>query len=723
MFVSVWYAKKMGRRFINNVRKAKKQRHRIMANSPPVVVNTDTLDGSPYVNGAEGEIEYEEITLERGNSGLGFSIAGGTDNPHVGDDPSIFITKIIPGGAAAQDGRLRVNDSILFVNDVDVREVTHSQAVEALKEAGAIVRLYVLRRKPIAEKVTELKLIKGPKGLGFSIAGGVGNQHIPGDNSIYVTKIIEGGAAHKDGRLQIGDKILAVNNVCLEDVMHEDAVGALKNTAEVVYLRVAKPNNLYLTNNYNPPDLTSTYSPHMDADLGHPNFLASDYPQALTPTSPSRFSPVLHGLMGDDDLPRDPRRVVIHRGSTGLGFNIVGGEDGEGIFISFILAGGPADLSGELRKGDQILSVNGVDLRVATHEQAAAALKNAGQTVTIIAQYRPEEYSRFEAKIHDLREQLMNSSMGSGTTTLRSNPKRGFYIRALFDYDKTADCGFLSQAVGFRFGDVLHVLDCGDEEWWQACRVSPQGDEEEVGFIPSKRRVERKEWSRLKSQERDRSRDSTGSQGREEAVRSYETVAQVEVHYARPIIILGPVKDRVNDDLLSEFPDKFGSCVPHTTRPKREYEVDGRDYHFVSSREQMEKDIQNHRFIEAGQYNSHLYGTSVQSVREVAEQQGKHCILDVSANAVRRLQAAQLHPIAIFVRPKSLENVLEINTRLTEEQARKGMDRAIKLEQDFLECFSAIVEGDSFEEVYHKVKTVIEEQSGPYIWIPTRERL
>lgn len=48
-------------------------------------------------------------------------------------------------------------------------------------------------------------------GLGFSIAGGVGNQHVPGDNSIYVTKIIEGGAAHKDGRLQIGDKILAVS--------------------------------------------------------------------------------------------------------------------------------------------------------------------------------------------------------------------------------------------------------------------------------------------------------------------------------------------------------------------------------------------------------------------------------------------------------------------------------------------------------------------------------
>uniref|UniRef100_A0A7N8X984 Discs, large homolog 4b (Drosophila) n=1 Tax=Mastacembelus armatus TaxID=205130 RepID=A0A7N8X984_9TELE len=645
----------------------------------------------------------------QGNSGLGFSIAGGTDNPHIGDDPSIFITKIIPGGAAAQDGRLRVNDSIVFVNDVDVREVTHSLAVEALKEAGPVVRLYVLRRRPPSERVTQIKLIKGPKGLGFSIAGGVGNQHVPGDNSIYVTKIIEGGAAHRDGRLQIGDKILAVNHVSLEDVLHEDAVSALKNTGEVVYLKVATPTAQYIhpADRYSPPDLTSSYM--------EPDYMC-DYPQALPPPSPRRYSPIPRGMMGEDDYSREPRRVCVQRGSTGLGFNIVGGEDGEGIFISFILAGGPADLSGELRKGDQILSVNGVDLRYATHEQAAAALKNAGQTVTIIAQYRPEEYSRFEAKIHDLREQMMNSSSGS----LRAN--RSFYVRALFDYDKQWDCGVLSQALDFNFGEVLHVLDSGDDEWWQARRVSQQGELEELGYIPSKHRVERKEWSRMKSK---------GNKEEEPAGRYEQTETHVDfiftpsvslVDYARPVIILGPTKDRVNDDLLSEFPDKFGSCVPHTTRPRRDYEVDGRDYHFVSSREQMERDIQSHRFIEAGQYNNHLYGTSVQSVRQVAEQ-GKHCILDVSANAVRRLQAAQLHPIAIFIRPRSLENILDLNKRLSEDQARKALDRAIKLEQDFLECFTAIVHGDSFEEVYHLVKAVIEEQSGPYIWVLTRDRL
>ncbi|KAK2497852.1 hypothetical protein MC885_015851, partial [Smutsia gigantea] len=79
-------------------------------------------------------------------------------------------------------------------------------------------------------------------------------------------------------------------------------------------------------------------------------------------------------------------------------------------------------------RGDRILSVNGVNLRNATHEQAAAALKRAGQSVTIVAQYRPEEYSRFELKIHDLREQMMNSSMSSGSGSLRTSEKRSLYV-------------------------------------------------------------------------------------------------------------------------------------------------------------------------------------------------------------------------------------------------------------------------------------------------------
>ncbi|XP_056233816.1 disks large homolog 1-like isoform X1 [Seriola aureovittata] len=709
------------------------------ANPPPVVVNTDSVDTPPYVNGTEADYEYEEITLERGNSGLGFSIAGGTDNPHIGEDPSIFITKIIPGGAAAQNGRLRVNDCIVRVNETDVREVTHSGAVEALKEAGGLVRLCIRRRRSLTERIMDIKLVKGPKGLGFSIAGGVGNQHVPGDNSIYVTKIIEGGAAHKDGRLQIGDKLVAVNASCLEEVTHEEAVAALKSTPDVVYLRVAKHTSLFINDNFPPPDVTNSYSPHQDNHISP--YMSGSQSVSPAPLTTPRYSPLPRAMTGDDDVTREPRRVVLQRGSTGLGFNIVGGEDGEGIFISFILAGGPADLCGELRKGDRILSVNGVDLSSATHEQAAAALKNAGQTVTIVAQYRPEEYSRFEAKIHDLREQMMTSSVSSSSTSLRSTQKRTLYVRALFDYDGSAsDLSAPNQALPFHFGDILHVSSAGEEEWWPARHLSPPPPNcPEVGVIPSRRRAEKKERSRLKTVRVTRSQDrsdqddkelvtsgtsdsESSSSGQEETVLTYQPVMQQEVNYTRPVIVLGPMKDRINDDLISEFPDKFGSCVPHTTRPRRDYEVDGRDYHFMSSRELMEREIQEHKFIEAGQYNNHLYGTSIQSVKEVADK-GKHCILDVSGNAIKRLQMAGLHPIAIFICPRNVDNILEMNKRFTEEQARKTYDRAVKLEQEFTEYFTAIVQGSSLEEVYSQVKQIIEEQSGPYIWVPTKERL
>ncbi|XP_077963443.1 disks large homolog 2 isoform X36 [Gasterosteus aculeatus] len=745
----------------------------LKASPAPIIVNTDTLESVPYVNGTEIEYEFEEITLERGNSGLGFSIAGGTDNPHIGDDPSIFITKIIPGGAAAEDGRLRVNDCILRVNDSDVSEVSHSKAVEALKVAGSIVRLYVRRRRPMLETIIEIKLIKGPKGLGFSIAGGVGNQHIPGDNSIYVTKIIDGGAAQKDGRLQVSDRLLMVNNYSLEEVSHEEAVAILKNTSDVVYLKVGKPTNVCLSDPYGPPDITHSFSPTMENHISSPaNSGTLEYKSGLPTISPRSYSPLPKHLLGEEEINRldgfsflrEPRKVVLQKGSTGLGFNIVGGEDGEGIFVSFILAGGPADLSGELRRGDQILSVNGIDLRGATHEQAAAALKGAGQVVTIIAQYRPEEYGRFEAKIHDLREQMMNHSVSSGSGSLRTNQKRSLYVRALFDYEKSKDSGLPSQGLSFRYGDILHVINASDDEWWQARRVTPHGDSEEMGVIPSKRRVERKERAHLKTvkfnakpgfanskdsvndkrkknfiftrkfpfyKNKEGEQDGSDSdRSQEDVILSYEPVMRQEINYARPVIILGPMKDRINDDLISEFPDKFGSCVPpanssgdqDTTRQKRDYEVDGRDYHFVSSREQMENDIQEHKFIEAGQYNDNLYGTSVQSVKYVAER-GKHCILDVSGNAIKRLQVAQLHPVAIFIKPKSIDSLMDMNKRLTEEQAMKTFDRAMKLEQEFGELFTALVQGDNLEDIYSHCKRVIEEHSGPFIWIPSKEKL
>nr|XP_015207044.1 PREDICTED: disks large homolog 3 [Lepisosteus oculatus] len=761
------------------------------ANPPPVIVNADSLDPGPYVNGSDGMYKYEEIILERGNSGLGFSIAGGIDNPHIPDDPGIFITKIIPGGAAAMDGRLGVNDCVLRVNEVDVSEVAHSRAVEALKEAGPVVRLLVRRRQAPPETIVEVNLLKGPKGLGFSIAGGIGNQHIPGDNSIYITKIIEGGAAQKDGRLHTGDRLLAVNNINLQDVRHEEAVAALKNTSDMVYLKVAKPGSVHLNDMYAPPDYSSTFPALVDNHVSHNSSMAYmggvDPKPAYQPpqVTPSRYSPVPRHMIGEDDFTSraEPIYSVIHKpqGDTSPPsphlYRVP--RDAGLCPMPSALRQGLVPSSGRYRQRSRgsgglvtPLCVWGKPVTSSAHSQPVQESpvdRSAGLVRS--APLLGREYSRFESKIHDLREQMMNSSMSSGSGSLRTSEKRSLYVRALFDYDRTRDSCLPSQGLSFSYGDILHVINASDDEWWQARLVTPHGESEQIGVIPGKKRVEKKERARLKTvkfhartgmiesnrsvkvkrkksfnlsrkfpfykskenivQENvepeqcltsNTSDSESSSKGQEDAILSYEPVMRQEIHYTRPVIILGPMKDRVNDDLISEFPHKFGSCVPHTTRARRENEVDGQDYHFVMSREQMERDIQDNKFIEAGQFNENLYGTSIQSVRAVAER-GKHCILDVSGNAIKRLQQAQLYPIAIFIKPKSIEALMEMNKRQTYEQANKVFDKAMKLEQEFGEYFTAIVQGDSLEEIYSKIKLIIEEQSGPYIWIPSSEKL
>ncbi|XP_026733322.1 disks large 1 tumor suppressor protein isoform X9 [Trichoplusia ni] len=738
--------------------------------------------GNDRTQGEDGYIYMTVVLSRAGGAGLGFSIAGGSDNPHVADDPHIYVTKLIPGGAAAAS-QLQINDAILQVNDTSVDNVTHADAVDALKKAGNTVRLKIRRRatedtlnvlqvtKP--EESVEIELVKGGSGLGFSIAGGLGNQHIPGDNGIYVTKIMAGGAAHRDSRLRVGDKLLMVKNtshgdVNLDNVTHEDAVAALKATGErVVLVLVPGPRH------GQPSPRTSRANTPTRLTIEHDN----------TETASSAANSLRREDVTDSN--EEARVVELEKGPAGLGFNIVGGEDGHGIYVSFLLAGGPAERSARLRRGDRLLAVNDTDITHATHEQAAKALKSTGQNVKLTVVYRPQEYNKFEARINELKQHH---------TLLRTSQKRSLYVRALFDYDPVRDDGLPSRGLPFRYGDILHVTNASDDEWWQARRLD-KTESDAIGIIPSKRRWERKQRARdrqvkfqgqgtpvstsqstlerknkkslsfsrkfpfMKSREDGKSEDGSDQEpfmlcytqedanadgeilyrvelpmmeeitliyledeSQDETVLSYETVQQLTITYTRPVIILGPLKDRINDDLISEFPDKFGSCVPHTTRPRRDYEVDGRDYHFVASREQMERDIQNHLFIEAGQYNDNLYGTSVASVREVAEK-GKHCILDVSGNAIKRLQVAQLYPIAIFIKPKSIESIMEMNKRMTEEQAKKTYERALKMEQEFAEYFTAVVTGDTPEEIYAKVKAVITAESGPTVWVPRREPL
>lgn len=91
---------------------------------------------------------------------------------------------------------------------------------------------------------------------------------------------------------------------------------------------------------------------------------------------------------------------------------------------------------------------------------------------------------------------LASGTIPHGSGTLITKHKKSLYVRALFDYDPSKDSGLPGKGLNFHYGDILHVTNASDDEWWQARRVNIDGNEEDLGIIPSKKRVERKERAR-----------------------------------------------------------------------------------------------------------------------------------------------------------------------------------------------------------------------------------
>lgn len=192
------------------------------------------------------DMDIEEVVLKKGNNPLGFSIVGGSDHashPFGMDEPGIFISKIVPNGVAATT-HLRVGDRMLMVNGKDMRNATHQEAVAALIANVSLIKLLV-RHDPPPKGLQEVHLHKGPgERLGISIRGGAkghpGNPLDKTDEGIFVSKVNEGGAAFKDGRLKVGQRILEVNGTSLLGATHLEAVRSLRGIGENLSLLVCE---------------------------------------------------------------------------------------------------------------------------------------------------------------------------------------------------------------------------------------------------------------------------------------------------------------------------------------------------------------------------------------------------------------------------------------------------------------------------------------------------
>ncbi|XP_037612597.1 protein scribble homolog isoform X13 [Sebastes umbrosus] len=216
--------------------------NRARAHSPPPPEPSDSPDQEEdglNVHGnnlsrMEDEYPIEEVTLLKSGGPLGLSIVGGSDHashPFGINEPGVFISKVIPHGLACESG-LRVGDRILEVNAIDLRHATHQEAVRALLANKQEIRMLV-RRDPSPPGMQEIVIQKQPgEKLGISIRGGAkghaGNPFDPTDEGIFISKVSSSGAAARDSRLQVGMRILEVNNHSLLGMTHTEAVRVLR---------------------------------------------------------------------------------------------------------------------------------------------------------------------------------------------------------------------------------------------------------------------------------------------------------------------------------------------------------------------------------------------------------------------------------------------------------------------------------------------------------------
>nr|CDS27585.1 disks large 1 [Hymenolepis microstoma] len=503
-----------------------------------------------------------------------------------------------------------------------------------------------------------------------------------------------------------------------------------------------------------------------------------------------------------------------------LGFNILGGDGTDGIYVSHIHPDRPAARSKAMSVGDRLLVVNGVEVVESSHEEAAILLKTAPCRVDLVLAYCPAEYKKLEEQVRsqtegqsDNGEEEQNgiyNTRDTGPHNRHSIEADGLFIRVLADFDPyevmEANQVIPRAAISIRSGDVLQLLNVSDREWWQARIIHPSTCKPlgAAGLVPSRRRLERQErakWalrfgrelyqppqspSRRASSSGTTSSDISDPQSTDKAIESiplsqsdapstsskqtsmhdaasidgrrhklsvdskktpsrralsafggeilppsYIPVTAIQAVTTRPVIIMGDLKHNITKDLLTAFPDDFKSCVPHTTRPRRHGEVNGRDYHFVKSRTRMESEIQMNRYIEAGEYKGNLYGTHINSVFKIAST-GHHCLLDVGVLALQRLAAAGLPPITIFVLsdlPDQSLRVVDPSAKTTKQEEINPYRRLKRQDKNFAflkenaPLMTAVLFVDEYDNCIERIQKVVNDNRGPNVWTPSNDFL
>ncbi|XP_024873183.1 peripheral plasma membrane protein CASK isoform X7 [Temnothorax curvispinosus] len=425
----------------------------------------------------------------------------------------------------------------------------------------------------------------------------------------------------------------------------------------------------------------------------------------------------LEGQNGDLDEKITRVRLVQFQKNTDepMGITLKMNEDGQ-CFVARIMHGGMIHRQATLHVGDEIREINGIPVQNQSVNALQKILREARGSVTfkIVPSYRsappPCEVQLFRIKPLPVL----------------------IFVRAQFDYDPLEDelipCA--QAGISFKTGDILQIISKDDHHWWQARKDNAAGS---AGLIPS---PELQEWriacmsmeknkqeqvncsifGRKKKQYKDKYLAKHNAVFDQLDLVTYEEVVKLPYPaFQRKTLVLlgahGVGRRHIKNTIISKHPDKYAYPIPHTTRPPRSDEENGRNYYFVSHDEMM-ADIAANEYLEYGTHEDAMYGTKLETIRKIHEE-GRMAILDVEPQALKVLRTAEFAPYVVFIAAPAFANVTDFDGSL--ERLAKESDM---LKQAYGHFFDLTIVNNDLDETIAQLEAAIERVHTTPQWVP-----
>ncbi|KAM4024771.1 MAGUK p55 subfamily member 4 [Anomaloglossus baeobatrachus] len=493
------------------------------------------------------------------------------------------------------------------------------------------------------------------------------------------------------------------------------------------------------------------------------------------------FEPVLPPL--PENIPENEeamRIVCLVKNKQPLGATIKRHEITGDIIVARVIHGGLADRSGLLYAGDKLVEVNGVPVDGLEPEQVIQILVHSEGTIVfkLIPIGDRTVSSQTMLFVRAMADYWPQQDAAIPCADAGLPFKRGEILQIVDQSDsmwwQARKASDLSRCAGLIPSN--HLLKRKQREFWwsqpfmshtclKASQLSTIGEEEDMRI--DEKFVEADEET-FESEELKGEEEEYGSDGQAYVIAGfrrsmrlcrrkshsiqfscysrcpsscYHTLAapyeEVVRYQRRPsdrhrlIVLMGPSGVGVNElrkQLIKLNPKIFYSPVPHTSRHKKSYEENGREYFFVS-KETFESMIYSHSFLEYGEYKGHMYGTSVDTVKEVLDA-GKICVIDLEPLGITGTRTHELKPYVIFIKPASRSSMRQtrrnasiltdyyVNLKYKEEDFQEIEEAAKKMEEQFSQFFDQVLVNDDLQSASVQLLSIVRRAQDEPQWIP-----